>query len=75
MKAQVDSSSRGQKGFICREEKRKTTWWRMQGDPESGGPVVRVGIGFYCLFICVLPEGRDAFQMQIGISWEGQVSP
>jgi hypothetical protein len=26
MKAEADASSRGQKGFICREEKRKATW-------------------------------------------------
>jgi hypothetical protein len=31
---------RGQKDFICREfswrkEKRKTAYWRMQGDPET----------------------------------------
>jgi hypothetical protein len=42
MKAQVDSSSRGQKDFICREEKRKTAYWRIQGDPETG-PVGQVG--------------------------------
>jgi hypothetical protein len=42
MKAQADSNSRGQKDFICREEKRETAWWGMQGDPETGGPVGRV---------------------------------
>jgi hypothetical protein len=42
MKAQVDSSSRGQKDFICREEKRKTAYCRIQGDPETG-PVGQVG--------------------------------
>jgi hypothetical protein len=41
MKAQTDSNSRGQKDFICREfswrkEKRKTAYWRMQGDLETG---------------------------------------
>jgi hypothetical protein len=50
MKAQVDSSSRGRKDFICREEKRKTAWWGMQGDLETGGPMGRLGIGFYSLF-------------------------
>jgi hypothetical protein len=39
MKAQVDSNSRGQKDFICRKEKRKTAYWRMQGDPETGDPM------------------------------------
>jgi hypothetical protein len=43
MKAQADFSSRGQKDFICREEKRQTAWWGMQGDPETGGPVGQVG--------------------------------
>jgi hypothetical protein len=42
MKAQVDSSSRGWKDFICREEKRKTAYWRMQGDPETGDPMGQV---------------------------------
>jgi hypothetical protein len=47
MKAQADSSNRGQKDFICIEEKRKTTWQGMQGDPETSGSMwVRVGIGF-----------------------------
>jgi hypothetical protein len=36
---------------------------------------VKVGIGFYSLFLCVLPEGEDAFQMQMCVSWEGEVSP
>jgi hypothetical protein len=61
MKAQTDCNSRGWKDFICREEKRKTAYWRMQGNPENGDP-----IGFYSLF--ALPDGRDAFQMQTGIS-------
>jgi hypothetical protein len=43
MKAQADSSSQGQKDFICREEKRKTAWWGMQGDLETGGPIVQGG--------------------------------
>jgi hypothetical protein len=43
MKAQADSNSKYQKDFVCREEKRKTTYWRMQGDPESGDPVGQVG--------------------------------
>jgi hypothetical protein len=39
MKAQTDSNSRGQKDFTCREEKRKTAYLRMQGDPKTGDPV------------------------------------
>jgi hypothetical protein len=69
MKAQVDSDSRGQKDFICREEKRKTAYWRMQEDPETsdpGGGKGLVGSGVYSLF--ALPDGEDAFQMQRGIS-------
>jgi hypothetical protein len=71
MKAQTDSNSRGQKDFICREfscrkEKRKTAYWGMQGDPETSDPVGQGGewgfIGFF-----VLPEGGDAFQMQMSI--------
>jgi hypothetical protein len=30
MKAEADSSSRGQKDFICREEKRKAAWSRLE---------------------------------------------
>jgi hypothetical protein len=43
MKAQADSNSRGQKDFICREEKRKTAGWRMQGDPETCDPISQGG--------------------------------
>jgi hypothetical protein len=50
MKAQTDSNSRGWKDFICREEKRKIAYWRMQGDLETGDPMGQVGIGFYKLF-------------------------
>jgi hypothetical protein len=53
MKAQVDSSSRGQKDFICREEKRKTARCGMQGDPKQVIPWIRVVIGFYNLFLCI----------------------
>jgi hypothetical protein len=37
MKALVDSNSRGWKDFLCREEKRKTAYWRIQGDPDPMG--------------------------------------
>jgi hypothetical protein len=51
MKAQVDSNSRGRKDFIYRKEKRKTAYWRMQGDQETSLiSWVRLGIGFYSLF-------------------------
>jgi hypothetical protein len=43
MKEQVDFSSRGWNDFICREEKRKTAWYGMQGDPETSGPIGQVG--------------------------------
>jgi hypothetical protein len=43
MKAQTDSSSRGRKDFICREEKRKTAYWGMQGAKETSDPVGQVG--------------------------------
>jgi hypothetical protein len=43
MKVQVVSNSRGQKDFICREEKRKTAYWRMQVDLETGDPMGQVG--------------------------------
>jgi hypothetical protein len=48
MKAQTDSNSRGWKAFICREfswrkEKRKTAYWGMQGDLETGNPMGQGG--------------------------------
>jgi hypothetical protein len=48
VKAQTGSNSRGRKDFICREfswrkEKRKTAYWGMQGDPETGDPVGQGG--------------------------------
>jgi hypothetical protein len=53
MKAQVDSNIRGQKDFICREEKRKTAYWRMQQNLETGDPVGQGRewgfIGFLCI--------------------------
>jgi hypothetical protein len=42
MKAHVDSSSKGQKDFICREEKRKTAWWGHAG-----------GLGFIAI-LCIV---------------------
>jgi hypothetical protein len=44
MKAQTDSNSRGWtdficREFICREEKRKTAYWGVQGDLETSDPV------------------------------------
>jgi hypothetical protein len=43
MKAPADSNSRGRKDFICREEKRKTVYWGMQGFPEACDPVSQGG--------------------------------
>jgi hypothetical protein len=52
MKAHADSNSRGWKDFICREEKRKTAYWRMQGDPETSDPVGQGGEwGFIAFFL------------------------
>jgi hypothetical protein len=59
MKAQTDSNSRGRKDFIrgefiCRKEKRKIAYWRMQADPKPVIPWFRVGSGFYSLFLYCL---------------------
>jgi hypothetical protein len=48
MKAQTDSNSRGHKDlicreFICREEKRKTAYWGMQGYLETCDPLSQGG--------------------------------
>jgi hypothetical protein len=42
LKAEVVLSSREQKDFICREEKRKAAWKHAVG-PENSGPVGQVG--------------------------------
>jgi hypothetical protein len=67
MKAQADSNSRGRKDFICREfswrkEKRKTAYWGMQGNPETGDSEGQGGEWILLL------EGGDAFQMQTDVS-------
>jgi hypothetical protein len=62
MKAQTDFNSRGRKDFICREfswrkEKRKTAYWRMQGDPETGDPLDQGGErGFIAYLHCLMAE-------------------
>jgi hypothetical protein len=42
-KSKADSSSKGQRSFICREEKGKATWEDMQQDPETGSLLSQVG--------------------------------
>jgi hypothetical protein len=72
MKAQTDSNSRGWKDFICREfswrkEKRKSAYWRMQGDPETSDPLDQVGEWGFIAYLHYLMAG-DAFQRQTGDS-------
>jgi hypothetical protein len=50
MKAQADSSSRGQKDFICREEKRKAAWGARRWIWKS----VSHGLGWRLGFIAFL---------------------
>jgi hypothetical protein len=51
MKAQADSSSRGRKDFICREEKRKASWEYAGGPPpETGGPEGQIGNWVFIAF-------------------------
>jgi hypothetical protein len=71
VKAQTDSDSRGWKDFICREficreEKRKTAYGEMQGDPETDDPMGQGGV--WALYLFSLPDGGDVFQIQTGIS-------
>jgi hypothetical protein len=53
MKAQTDSNSRGRNDFICREEKRKTAYCGMQGDPETGDPMGQGGEWGFIAFFCI----------------------
>jgi hypothetical protein len=72
MKVQTDSNSRGQKYFICREfswrkEKRKTAYWRMQGDQETSDLLGQGREWGFIAYLHCLMAG-DAFHMQTGIS-------
>jgi hypothetical protein len=67
MKAQVASSSRVWKDFICRELKRRAAWGHA-GAPETGGCMGQVGDWVFIVFL--LPEGRDVSQMQTEVSWK-----
>jgi hypothetical protein len=53
MKAQVDSNSRGGKDFICREKNRKTAYWGIQGDPETGDPMGRGREWGFIAYFCI----------------------
>jgi hypothetical protein len=81
MKAQMDSNSRGHKDFICREfsfrkEKRKTTFWGMQGDPETGDPVGQGGEWGFIAFFCIAWGQRCLSGADRGfLGGSGQVSP
>jgi hypothetical protein len=72
LKAEVDSSSRGQKDFICREEKRKTAWGHAVGPRNQCSHGSGWKLGFYDLFL--LPEGGDVSLVQTNVSGE-EVSP
>jgi hypothetical protein len=62
MTAQTDCNSRGRKDFTCREfswakEKRKTAYWRMQGDLETDDPLGQGGEwGFIAYLHCLRAE-------------------
>jgi hypothetical protein len=68
LKAEVDSSSRGQKDFICREEKRRERLHGgMQQDPEAGGPVGQVEN-------CLIAFKKNCLKVEMSL-WEGEVFP
>jgi hypothetical protein len=60
----MKSEVRGQKDFICKEEKRKAAWGH-----AAGGLVGQVGNKVFIAFL-VLPEGRAVSQVQTEVSWE-----
>jgi hypothetical protein len=73
MKAWVDSSKRGWKHFIYREEKRKAAWTSMHEDPETSGPMGRVGgLGFIAFLRIAL--GLRCLS-GVEVPREGEVSP
>jgi hypothetical protein len=73
MKAQVDSSSRIQKDFICREERRKAVWEGMQGDLETGGSMGWVGELGFIAFLSIA-WGHQCLLGAEDVSWKGEVS-
>jgi hypothetical protein len=77
MKAQILTAEVGKilfvENFSWRKKKRKTAYWGMQGDLETGDPVGQVGEWGFIAYLHCLMAG-DAFQMQTGISYR-EVSP
>jgi hypothetical protein len=68
MKAQADSNSRGRKDFICREEKRKTACWRMQGDLETSDPMGQGGEWGFIAFLHCLSDANGSFLRRRSVS-------
>jgi hypothetical protein len=69
----VDSSSRGWKDFIYREEKRKAAWTSMHKDPETSAPMGQVGgLGFIAFLRIAL--GLRCLS-GVEVPREGKVSP
>jgi hypothetical protein len=69
----VNSSSKGQKYFICREEKGKSDWGHAAGPRNWWSHGSGWKLGFIAFF--VLPKGGDVSQVKTEISCEGKVSP
>jgi hypothetical protein len=77
MKAQADSSSRGQKNFICREEKRKAACGHVGGPGSQWSCGSGWKLGFYSLFYC--PRAEMSLRCKQKFPWKkcllGQLSP
>jgi hypothetical protein len=73
LKAEADSSSRGQKDFICRAEKRKAAW----GHAAGSGNWWSYGSGWklhFTAFFCI--AWGQICQVQTDVyNWEGEVFP
>jgi hypothetical protein len=58
LKAEADSSSRGQKDFICREEKRKAAWGHAAGPGNQWSHGSGWKLSFYSLFFFIARRQR-----------------
>jgi hypothetical protein len=70
-KTKADSSCKGQKDFICREENAKAAWGRA-ADLEIGGPLNQVGN--QVLYLYLLRKSGGFSLVRTDVSWE-EVSP
>jgi hypothetical protein len=73
VEAEVDSSSRGQKDFICEGEKSKAAWRHTAG-PRNLWSCGQVGNWVFIAF-SYFPRAEMSLRCKQSVSWEGELSP